>query len=85
VVLLDLPSSTTTLSGTYPGLTTTYCFSTAGNYVVPIDSLLPPGNNDTLLPGEVVPVPFVFAATEDGSTVRPTHYKAKLISGTLNK
>ena len=30
VVLLGLLSSTTTLSGTYPGLTTTYCFSTAG-------------------------------------------------------
>lgn len=55
VVLLGLPSSTTTLSGTYPGLSTTYCFSTAGNYVVPIDTFLPSGNNDTLLPGEVFP------------------------------
>jgi 6-phosphogluconolactonase (cycloisomerase 2 family) len=84
VVLTDLPSSTTTLSGTYPGLTTTYCFSATGNYVVPIDSLLPPGNDDTLLAGEGLSVPFVFAA-QGGSSVKPTHYKAKLISGTLDK
>jgi hypothetical protein len=73
VVLTDLPSSTTTLSGTYPGLTTTYCFSATGNYVVPIDSLLPPGNDDTLLAGEGLSVPFVFAA-QGGSSVKPTHY-----------
>jgi hypothetical protein len=83
-VLTDLPSSTTTLSGTYPGLTTTYCFSAAGNYVVPIDSLLPPGNDDTLLAGEALSVPFVFGTT-GGTSVKPTHYKAKLISGTLDK
>ena len=85
VVLLALPSSTTTLSGTYTGLTTTYCFSTAGNYVVPIDSLIPPGNDDTLLPAEVLSVPFVFQATQDGSPVKPSAYKPLLISGTLNK
>jgi len=84
VVLEDLPSSTTTLSGTYPGLTTTYCFSAAGNYVVPIDSLIPPANDDTLLAGEALPVPFVFATT-GGTSVKPTHYKATLISGTLDK
>jgi len=81
VVLTELPSSTTTLSGTYPGLSTTYCFSPAGNYVVPIDSLLPPANDDTLLPGEVLSVPFVFEVTSG----RPTHYRPKLISGTLDK
>ena len=85
VVLLGLPSSTTTLSGTYPGLTTTYCYSVAGDYVVPIDALLPPVNDDTLLPGEVLSVPFVFQATQGGAPVKPTGYKAKLISGTLNK
>ena len=85
VVLLGLLSSTTTLSGTYTGLTTTYCFSTAGNYVVPIDSLIPPGNDDTLLPAEVLSVPFVFQATQDGSPVKPSAYKPLLISGTLNK
>jgi|HubBroStandDraft_1064217.scaffolds.fasta_scaffold00079_47 6-phosphogluconolactonase len=84
VVLENLPSSTTTLSGTYPGLTTTYCFSAAGNYVVPIDSLIPPANDDTLLPGEALSVPFVFATT-GGSGVEPTHYKPLLISGTLDK
>jgi 6-phosphogluconolactonase len=85
VVLLGLPSSTTTLSGTYTGLSTTYCYSAAGNYVVPIDALLAPGNNHILLPDEVLSVPFVFASIEDGVTLKPTGYKAKLISGTLNK
>jgi hypothetical protein len=85
VVLLGLPSSTTTLSGAYPGLTTTYCFSTAGNYVVPIDALLLPGNDDTLRPGEILSVPFVFQAIQDDIAVKPTGYKPKLISGTLNK
>jgi 6-phosphogluconolactonase (cycloisomerase 2 family) len=85
VVLTNLPSSTTTLYGTYPGLTTTYCFSASGNYVVPIDDLIPPGNNDTLLAGEVVSVPFVFQAIQNNVPVPPTHYKPKLISGTLDK
>jgi hypothetical protein len=85
IVLLGLPSSTTTLYGIYPGLSTTYCFSSAGNYVVPIDSLLPPGDNDTLLPGEALSVPFVFQATQSGTPVAPTHYKPELISGSLNK
>ncbi|MGO4882069.1 MAG: hypothetical protein ACLP59_14750 [Bryobacteraceae bacterium] len=31
------------------------CFSAAGNYVVPIDSLIPPANDDILLPGEGFP------------------------------
>jgi hypothetical protein len=84
-VLLGLPSSTTTLYGTYPGLSTTYCYSAAANYVVPIDALLPAGNNDTLLPGEVLSVPFVFQAVQGSSPVAPTHYKAQLISGTLDK
>jgi hypothetical protein len=85
VVLLGIPSSTTTLSGTYPGLSTTYCFSASGNFVVPIDSLLPPGNHGVLLPDEVVSVPFVFQATQDGHAVKPTGYVPKLIRGTLDK
>jgi hypothetical protein len=43
------------------------------------------GNNDTLLPAEVVPVPFVFQATENDSPVKPTGHKPLLISGTLDK
>jgi hypothetical protein len=53
--------------------------------VVPIDALLPPGNNDTLLPSEVLSVPFVFQAIRDGAAVKPTGYRPQLISGTLNK
>ena len=85
VVLLGLPSSTTTLSGTYKGLSTTYCFSASGNYVVPINSLLPAGNRGVLLPDEIVDVPFVFQAAEGGHAVKPTGYVPKLIRGTLNK
>jgi hypothetical protein len=50
VVLLDLPSSTTTLSGTYTGPHHDLLLLDGGNYVVPIDALIPPGNDDTLLP-----------------------------------
>jgi hypothetical protein len=85
VVLLGLPSSTTTLSGTYKGLSTTYCFSASGNYVVPINSLLPAGNRGVLLPDEIVDVPFVFQATQDGHAVKPTGYIPELIRGTLDK
>jgi 6-phosphogluconolactonase (cycloisomerase 2 family) len=85
VVLLGLPSATTTLSGTYEGLSTTYCFSAAGNYVVPIDSLLPAGHHDTLHPNEAVSVPFVFQATENGHAAPPSGYEAKLIRGKLDK
>ena len=85
VVLLGLPSSTTSLSGTYKGLSTTYCFSASGNYVVPINSLLPAGNHGVLLPDEVVDVPFVFRATQDGHAVKPTGYVPKLVRGTLDK
>jgi hypothetical protein len=85
VVLLGLPSSTTTLSGTYKGRSTTYCFSASGNYVVPIGSFLPSGNHGILLPDEVVAVPFVFQAIQDGHAVKPTGYVPKLIRGALNK
>jgi len=40
----------------------------------------------SLMDNPLVPsVPFVFQATDAGSSAKPTHYKAKLISGTLDK
>ena len=49
------------------------------------DSLIPPANDDTLLPGEEVSVPFVFQANQSGAPVAPTHYKTKLISGDVGQ
>ncbi|MGA2134491.1 MAG: beta-propeller fold lactonase family protein [Bryobacteraceae bacterium] len=85
VVLTGLPSSTNILSGSYAAVSITYCFSTEGNYVVPIDALLPPANDGTLLPGEEIPVPFVFQVTQGGSPAQPTAYKALLIAGKLTR
>jgi len=79
----DLPNSTTTLTVTYPVLTTTYCFSAAGNYAVPIDSLIPPANDEAAAGRSACRA--VRFETTGGSSVKPTHYKAKLISRPLDK
>lgn len=68
VVLRGLPSSTTGLAvPPTPGTTITKCFSSGGDYLIPLTPLLPPLSGGKLNPGS-----FLYLSLEFASSLSPS-------------